>query len=250
MAESAIVVGVDAEDRHRELPADHLQSLGDQRLFPGQQGHHLGPARADVRGHEAPQENRLHGAAPVRDEVDLQVTGWRLFPVRKGAYRELLTGLRRFLPLLAALCGGAPHGGQQPVDGRRAGGQEAPPDRGVEGQVAVLLQGGDQGRLHGATGPRPFLLIIASPRPVINLIMAGTGIVIESTHTGLSPGGPAACAAPRAEAGKYRGGAGRRHRRAPGPPGQPWREALHAAGRRRQSQGGRRLSRACAWAFT
>ena len=105
-----------------------------------QQGNHLGPARTHVRGDETPQKRPAHGVAAVGDEVDLQRTGRGVVPVGKGSYRDLLTRFRGVPPLLACGCG-APYRGQQAVDGCRTGGEEALPDGGVEGQVAVLFQG-------------------------------------------------------------------------------------------------------------
>ena len=126
-----------------ELAANDFQALHDQRLLPRQQRDHLGPARTHVRRHQAPQEGALHRAAAVGDEVDLQITGRRVVPVREGAYGDLLTLLRGGLPLLPAR-GGAPHRGQQPVDGRRAGRQETLSHRGIEGQMPVPFQGRDE----------------------------------------------------------------------------------------------------------
>src|SRR5262249_14767968 len=79
----------------------------------------------------------------VRDEVNLQVTGRRLVPVRKGAYRDLFTWFSGRLPLLPGERG-APNRDQQSVDGRRADREEALADHGVQVQMAVLFQGRDE----------------------------------------------------------------------------------------------------------
>src|SRR5205814_2355203 len=66
---------------------------------------------------------------------------------RKGTNRDLRAGLGRPFPLPAAR-GGVSYRGQQSVDGRRAGRQEALPDGGIEGQMAVLLQRGEEAGQH------------------------------------------------------------------------------------------------------
>lgn len=78
--EGAVVVRVTHERRHWKLPAQHVWTLSDQGLFPRQQWNDLGPVRADIGHHQAPEKLPLHRLTAVIDKGDLQITRCRILP--------------------------------------------------------------------------------------------------------------------------------------------------------------------------
>ena len=75
--EYAVVVRVDAFDREGQLSPDGLQSCRHQGLLPSQQWNGLGPAGADIGGHQAVDHGTPQGAAVVEHQVNLQESRWR-----------------------------------------------------------------------------------------------------------------------------------------------------------------------------
>ena len=138
--EHTVVVGVDAEHGKGQLPCDGLQSCHHQVLLPGQQGDGLGPAGADVGGHQTVDERTAQVVAAMGHQVDLQETRRGLIPVRKGANWNVATTLQVASALAPAGHRG-PYGLQQPVQGRCTSGQQPLPHLRVQVQMAVSFHG-------------------------------------------------------------------------------------------------------------
>ena len=137
--EYAVVVRVDAFDGEGQLPCDGLQSCHHQGLLPGQQWNGLGPAGADIGGHQAVDHGTPQGAAVVDHQVNLQESWWRRMPIGEGPHRNIAA---QRLPPASELAGRrCPDGLEQPVQGGGAGRQQPLAHPRVQIQVAMALHG-------------------------------------------------------------------------------------------------------------
>ena len=149
--EYAVVVRLDAFDWEGQLSPDSLQSRHHQGLLPSQQWHGLGPAGADIGGHQAVDHGTPPGAAVVDHQVNLQESWWRCIPIAEGPHWNIAA--RRLIPPASEPAARRwPDGLEQPVQGGGAGRQQ--PLTHPRAQIQVAMRSMDSTRWGNAAFSR------------------------------------------------------------------------------------------------